>query len=133
MPSGRAALIERMQAMLGQAKAATIKVLSPEEALVEDMRTRHGARFIHAEMRADRLLMVLDGDASLIAAEGARLAVERPAGTPTVEMIDRAAWEMLQRFAQAGILHFASAPARILHRAGADSASQFSAPAVCAA
>ena len=133
MPSGRAALIERMQAMLGQAKAAIIKVLSPEEALVEDMRTRHGARLIHAEMRADRLLMVLDGDASLIAAEGARVAVERPAGTPTVDIIDRSAWDMLQRFAQIGILQFTSAPARILHRAGADSASQVSAPAVRAA
>lgn len=133
MPSGRAALIERMQAMLGQAKAATIRMVSPEEALVEDMRARHGARFIHAEMRADRMLMVLDGDASLIAAEGARLAAERPVGAPTVEMIDRLAWEMLQRFAQAGILHFASAPARILHRVGADSALQFSTPAERAA
>ena len=40
MPSGRAALIERMHVMLGQARAATIKVLSPEEALVEDMSNR---------------------------------------------------------------------------------------------
>jgi superfamily II DNA/RNA helicase len=65
MPSGRAALIERMQAMLGQGKAAPIKVLSPEEALIEDMRSRHGARLVQAEVRADRLLVVLDGDAPL--------------------------------------------------------------------
>ena len=46
-----------MQAMLGDAKAAPIKVLSPEEALIEDMRTRHGARLVHAETRAERLLV----------------------------------------------------------------------------
>ena len=123
MPSGRAALFERMQAMLGHAKAAPINVLSPEDVLVEGLRTRHGERFVYAEMRADRLLMVLDGDAPLIAAERARLAVESPTGIPPVEMIDRAAWDMLQRFVQSGIMHFTSTPARILHRAGADPAS----------
>jgi superfamily II DNA or RNA helicase len=133
MPSGRAALIERMQAMLGQAKAAPIKVLSPEEALVEDMCTRHGACLVHAEMRADRLLMVLDGDASLIAGERARLATESPAGIPPVEMIDRSAWEVLQRLAQAGVLHFAGTPARILHREGVDSTPQSVEPAARAA
>jgi superfamily II DNA or RNA helicase len=133
MPSGRAALIERMQAMLGQAKAAPIKVLPQEEALVEDVRTRHGACLVHAEMRADRLLMVLDGDASMIAAERARLAAESPAGIPSVEMIDRPAWETLQRLVQAGILHFASTPARILHRAVADSVLQMAEPAARAA
>jgi superfamily II DNA or RNA helicase len=132
MPSGRIALIERMQAMLGKAKAVTIKVPPPEEVLVEDMRTRHGARFVHAEMRADRLFLVLDGDASLVASEAARLA-ECPAGTPPIEMIDRSAWEMLQRFAQAGILHFAGASARILHRPIADLALQMPEPAVRAA
>ncbi len=133
MPSGRAALIERMQAMLGRAKAAPIKVLSPEEALVEDMRIRHGARLVHAEMRADRLLIVLDGDASLIAAEQARLTAPGAAGIPPAEMIDRGAWETLQRFAQAGILRFADTPARILHRAGGDSVLQIAEPASRAA
>jgi Helicase conserved C-terminal domain len=117
MPSGRTAMIERVQAMLGQAKAAPIKVLAPEEALVEDLCRRHGSRFHHAEIRADRLFVVLDGDASMIAAEGDRLAAERPAGIQAVETIDHATWEVLQRFAQAGILHFANTPARILHRA----------------
>jgi superfamily II DNA or RNA helicase len=128
MPSGRAALIERMQAMLGQAKAAPIEVLSPGEALIEDLRARHGDRFIHAEIRADRLLLVLDGDASLIASEQARLSAESRAGVPPVETIARSAWEMLQRLVQTGILHFTSAPARILYRAGTDSAVQSAEP-----
>jgi hypothetical protein len=118
MPSGRAATIERMQAMLGQTSPAPIRVLSPEEALVEDMQLRHGARLHHAEIRADRLLMILDADAPLIAAEQTRLA--EAAATPRVEMIDRVAWETLQRLAQAGILQLASTSARILHRAGLD-------------
>src|SRR6516164_1922798 len=99
MPA-RPALIERMQAMLGQGKAAPIKVLSPEEALIEDMRSRRGTRLVQAEVRADRLLMVLDGDAPLISAERARLAAEPAGGIPPVEMIDRATWETLRRFAE---------------------------------
>jgi hypothetical protein len=122
MPSGRAAIIERMQEMLGKAKAAPLKVLSPEEALAEQWRVRYGERFIHAEVRAEALLMVLDGDAALMAAERTRLAAECPTGVPPVEMIDRASWETLQRLAQTGVLQFAGAPARILHRAGAPAA-----------
>jgi hypothetical protein len=117
--------------MLGQAAAAPIKVLSPEEALIEDIRTRHG--LVHAEVRADRLLVVLDGDAALTAAERARLEAESPVGIPPVEMIDRATWETLQRFAQAGILQFASTPARILHRAGGDASLPAVEPAARAA
>jgi superfamily II DNA/RNA helicase len=44
IPSGRTALVERMQAALDGSKPIQIKALPPEEALVEDIRTRHGAR-----------------------------------------------------------------------------------------
>jgi hypothetical protein len=121
MPSGRAALIERMQAVLGEGKAAPIKVLSPEEALVEDIRARHG--LIHAELRAEHLLMVIDDDASKVAAERARIAADRPAGLPAIELVDRAAWETMQRLAEAGILQFAGKSGRILHRVEVDDAS----------
>ncbi|HEU5018953.1 MAG TPA: hypothetical protein VFT69_13390 [Pseudolabrys sp.] len=50
---------------------------------------------------------------------------ECPAGIPPVEMVDRAAWEVMQRLAQSGILQFANAPARILHRAGGDAEPDF--------
>ena len=62
--------------------------------------------------------MILDADAPLIAAEQTRLAEAAPAACPRVEMIDRAAWETLQRLVQAGILQLANTPTRILHRAG---------------
>ncbi len=133
MPSGRAAMIERMQAMLGQTRPAPIRVLSPEEALVEDMQLRHGTRLHHAEIRADRLLLILEADAPLLAAEQTRLAEAAPAACPRVEMIDRAAWETLQRLAQAGILELANTPARILHRAGEAAVSPMAEPAAQAA
>ncbi len=117
MPSGRAAFVERMQAMLGKTKAGAIKVLAPEEALIEDFRTRHGTRFHRAEIRAGRLLIVLDGEASLITSEQARLKGQVPAACPPAEVIGRAAWETMQRLAQAGILQFSGTPAGILYRA----------------
>jgi hypothetical protein len=97
------------------------------------MRKRHGARLYHAEIRADRLLMVIDGDAPLITAEQVRLAGEGPVACSPVEMIDRATWETLQRLAQTGILQLANTPTRVLYRAGGDVASQIGEPAARAA
>ena len=77
MPSGRAALIERMQAMLSGGEAIRIKTLPPEEALVEDIKARHGARLLHAELRAQRLLLVLEAEPAIVAAEQTRLAPRR--------------------------------------------------------
>ena len=116
MPSGRAAMIERMQAMLGGGEPIRIKTLRPEEALVEDMKARHGARLLHAELRAQRLLLVLDAEPPLIAAERARLA----SSTPGAEILDRAAWQTLQRLAEAGLIGFTETRARILHQSEAN-------------
>jgi hypothetical protein len=113
LPSGRAATIERMQAMLGKGEPIRIRTLPPEEALVEDMKTRHGLGLVHAEMRAERLFLVLDADPARIAAEQARLS----ASTPKTEILDRAAWETLRRLAEAGLIGFTETRARILHQA----------------
>ncbi len=119
MPSGRAAMIERMQAMLGGGEPIRIKSLPPEEALVEDMKARHGARLVHAELRAQRLLLVLDAEPPLVAAEQTRLA----ASTPSAEVLDRAAWQMLQRLSEAGLIGFTEARARILHQSETNGAN----------
>ena len=115
MPSGRAAMIERMQAMLGGGEPIRIKTLPPEEALVEDLKARHGGRLLHAERRAQRLLLVLDAEPPLIAAERARLA----SSAPVAEILDRAAWQTLQRLAEAGLIGFTETRARILHESEA--------------
>ena len=111
-PSGRAALIERMQAMLDGSKPVRIETLPPEEALVEDLKARHGARLLHAELRAQRLILVLDAEPSLVAAEQARLA----ASTPQAAILDRAAWQTLERLTVAGLVCFTEPRARILHQ-----------------
>ena len=117
MPSGRAAMIERMQAMLGQEKGAPLTILSPEEVLANDLKTRHGERLLYAEMRGGRMIAVLDGDAALIAAERVRLGQREQAGALPVEVIDSSTWETMRRLAAAGILHFADDAARVVHQA----------------
>jgi hypothetical protein len=123
IPSGRTALIERMQAVLARSKPIQIKPLPPEEALVEDVRARHGDRLLHAELRAERLVLVLDAEPALIAAEQARLA----SSTLRAEVLDSAAWQTLQRLTAAGLIGFTETRARILHRSessGADTAGR---------
>jgi hypothetical protein len=118
MPSGRAALVERMQAMLGGSKPVRIKTLPPEDALVEDIKTRHGARLLHAELRAQNLILVLDAEPSLIAAEQTRLA----SSTPRTDILDRATWQTLRRLTAAGLIGFTQTRARILYQSEADGA-----------
>ena len=105
-------MIERMQAMMDGGKAIRIKTLPPEEALVEDIKARHGARLLHAEFRAQRLILVLDAEPSLVAAEQMRVS----AMTPRTEILDGDAWRALQRLAAAGLIGFTEASARILHQ-----------------
>jgi hypothetical protein len=118
LPSGRAATIERMQAILGKGEPIRIRTLPPEEALVEEMKARHGAGLVHAELRAERLFLVLDAEPSRIDAERTRLA----ASTPKTEILDRAAWETLRRLAESGLVAFTETRARILHQAGTNGA-----------
>ena len=114
MPSGRGTLIERMQAMLGMGAAAPITVLSPEQTLIEEMKTRLGERLVLVEQRANRLVAVIDGDDALIVAERTQL-VDRM--LPPVELISRIAWETMQHLIEAGLLRFTDGTARPLYRA----------------
>lgn len=119
MPSGRAALIERMQAMLGGGEVR-IKSLPPEEALVEEIKVRHGEKLVHAELRGERLILVLDAEPSLLDAERTRLV----SSTPQVEILDRAAWQMLQRLTATGLIGFTGTRTRILQQEDGDEASR---------
>src|SRR3546814_68745 len=95
MPSGRAAMIERMQAMMEAAERPRMRVLSPEEALVEELRSRHGERLVLAEMRGPRLLAVLDGSTTALAAERERLTARDGATALPVEVVDPEAWQTM--------------------------------------
>lgn len=126
MPSGRAAMIERVQAMMEASERVRVRILTPEERLTQAMRSRLGERLLLVEARQDadgkpRLLAVVDGDADLLAAERAALVAAEGGATTSlpmeisVEVIDRAAWETMRRLAAAGILQMAPGSGRRLH------------------
>ena len=106
MPSGRAALIERMSAMMN-APARRPRIVSAEEEFVADLCERHGDKVLLVEARRGddgslRLFAVLDADEETLAAEPARTA----GGALAVEFVDLHAWRAMRRLAAAGMLHF---------------------------
>jgi len=118
MPSGgRAALVERMQAIMAAAPRLLTRVRPPEEILVADLVERHGDKLLLAEARQGidgrpKLLVVFDLDAPTLVAETARLA---SAESVAVDVVDRATWLAMQRFAASGLLQFTH-ESRLLHR-----------------
>jgi superfamily II DNA or RNA helicase len=131
MPSGRAAMIERMQALMQDSEAAAKPARpAPEETIAEDLQHRHGERVLRIEARqvADgagggrvHVLAVLDVEAPALSAEAKRLAGTATGGT-SVEVIDRATWETLQRLQASGLLRFTGGSGRVLHQGQALSA-----------
>ena len=106
MPSGRAALIERMSAMMN-APARVPRIVSAEKEFVADLCERHGEKVLLVEARRGddgslRLFAVLDADEVALAAETVRAA----GGAPAVEFVDLHAWRAMRRLAAAGMLHF---------------------------
>jgi hypothetical protein len=124
MPSGRAGMIERMQALMQageRAAGAPPRAVPPEETISEDLQRRHGARALLIEARQGgdgrtRMLAVLDLDGRALAIESKRLAGLAGAG-PGIEVIDRAAWLAIERLQAGGVLQFTGGPSRVLHRA----------------
>ena len=119
MPSGRAAFVERMQAMMASQRPAA-RVIPPEEALVAELVERHGDKALLVEARqvfdgSPKLMAVLDLDPQTLAAEAARLS---SATRIAVDVIDRSAWLTMRRLAAAGLLQFTH-EARVLHRSSA--------------
>jgi hypothetical protein len=122
MPSGRAAFVERMQAMMQSEKAVAPRLLTAEEAVAEELRRRHGERALLIEARTGgdgslRMLAVLDLDRDALAAEAERLAARGDGAMPAIEVVDRATWLTMRRLAATGMLRFADQRSRILHRA----------------
>jgi hypothetical protein len=130
MPSGRAAFVERMQAMMAVSPRPLVRVLPPEEILVADLLERHGDKVLLAEARHGidgrlKLLIVFDLDAPALAAETTRLS---SVDTVAVDVVDRTTWLTMQRFAASGLLQFTH-QARLLHRSAALAEQGVDAPA----
>ena len=126
MPSGRAAMIERMQALMQageRAAGAPPRAAPPEETISEDLQRHHGARALLIETRQGgdgrtHMLAVLDLDGRALAAESKRLAGLAGAGAgPGIEVVDRATWLAIERLQASGVLRFTGGPSRVLHRA----------------
>jgi len=121
MPSGgRAAMIERMQAMMGLPTQTTPRVRSLEESLTDSLLQRHGEQALLIEARTGgdgrvHMLAVLDIDAALLAAEAKQHEQSSPEG-PRVEVIDRSTWVAMQRLAAGGMITMTPDEARVLHR-----------------
>jgi hypothetical protein len=120
MPSGRGAMIERMQAMMEAEARAAPRIRSPEEALADELQHRHGERALLVEARtaADgrvRILAVLDLDGEALAAEAKRHEPSSAVG-PLVEVIDRPTWLAMQRLTAGGVITMAQGEPRVLHK-----------------
>jgi superfamily II DNA or RNA helicase len=131
MPSGRGALIERLQATMEAGRKP--RILNAEEALVEDLCRRHGERMllIEAHQAADgrrRMIVVLDAPTGIAAAETKRLAQGGSDGSLLIEAIDRTTWLAIRRFAEMGVLRFTDAASRTLYRAPGFAADAMVAP-----
>jgi hypothetical protein len=130
MPSGgRAAMVERMEAMMSASAGPSPRARPPEEIVVAELVERHGDNVLLAEARPGldgrpKLLIVLDLNAQALAAETARLsAVESVA----IDVLDRTMWAAMQRFAASGLLQF-TPESRLLHRSAALAGQEAGAP-----
>ena len=132
MPSGRGAMVARMQALMQAAETTpaergeTLRAVapcpvSPEETIAAQLRQNHGERALLVEARQGgdgrtRVLAVLDLASDALMAETQRLAAADGSG-PVVEIIDRATWITLRRLQASGLIQILDGSPRVLHRA----------------
>jgi hypothetical protein len=113
-------MIERMQAMMQTQPSVAPRILSPEEAVAEELRRRHGERTLLIEARTGgdgrvRLLAVLDLDGEALALEAKRHEAHREVG-PAVEVIDQQTWLAMRRLAATGMITLVEGRSRVLHQ-----------------
>lgn len=128
LPSGRKALIERLETLTGLTAAPPAPdqpASDPWERAGGELRTELGERLLRLETRPGR-----DGrEVLFLVAEGG---VERPrieeilsrhfdgvSPPPLLELLDRSAFEALERLVEAGVLSFSTEGHRVLHSAPA--------------
>lgn len=139
MPSGRAAFLQRLEAMMAAAPGAAPPVPGPDdlgERLRQDLLARHGKDLLLLETHRDdggrqTVLAVLDADRDAAGHECAYLTrqfgdtgggAEAPA--PRFEVLDGASFAAVRRLVDAGVLKFAAGAPHELHRApGLDAAA----------
>jgi superfamily II DNA/RNA helicase len=124
LPSGRAAFVERLEAMMGKSESESAARPAPTERLRDDLEAAYGDDLLlvqahsHAAGRQS-LLVVLGTDVALarqdIEQRVARIS-EADGPPPVVEVLDRGTWATIQRLVAAGDLSFTAAQSRDVHR-----------------
>jgi superfamily II DNA or RNA helicase len=125
MPSGRAAVIERMAGLLpATPESMPVPAPDPAQRFLAEIADRLRGPVLSIEQRRREdgtaaTIVVLDGAAAADAGERQGLAetAER-SGLGAVEFLDRSTWSAIQRLAEAGILRLAAADA-VLYRSSA--------------
>ncbi len=114
MPSGRAAFLDRLSAMLTPAEpvAAAAPPPAPAEVFAQKMIEEPDDAILLVEHHRrpggnETILAVLDGSPDDIEQTRKRLTEESAALGMAIEMIDRALWERLRHLAAAGIIQIA--------------------------
>jgi superfamily II DNA or RNA helicase len=129
MPTGRAALVERLDAMIGgdDVEGPILeRAAFSAERLRDHLLARYDEDLLLLETRRDpagteTVLVVIDGTPDAAAAEAAHLSQihggigENDVGAPRFEVLDRSGYTMLQRLIETGIVNFAAAEVRRLH------------------
>jgi superfamily II DNA or RNA helicase len=125
MPSGRAAMLERLAALLHKPEpAAAVPVPDPGRRFATETvdRLSDGVLLIERHRSGEggeTMVMVVDGATAASTDERQRLAeAAAQAGIASVEIIERSAWETIRRLAGAGIIRLSEA-AEVLHRSAA--------------
>ncbi|MGH7077083.1 MAG: DEAD/DEAH box helicase [Acetobacteraceae bacterium] len=127
MPSGRAAMVERMAGLLSQPVAA-VPPPDPVQRFAEEIAEGMSQSVLSIERRrrddgSAATLVVLDGAAGDSDRERRRLAeAGEKTGLGAIEFLDRETWEAIRRLAAAGILKLAE-PDQVLHHAPGPDAS----------
>ena len=128
MPSGRAAFLQRLEAMMEGAPGAPPSVTKPDDLgvrLRQDLLARHGKDLLLLETRRDQtgrdtVVVVLDCDRD---GREIEYLTRRYGGTnggmaaPRFEVLDAAGFAAVRRLIDAGGLKFAAGEPRQLHRA----------------
>jgi len=132
LPSGGAALLERLEAVMGMAPLPVrapvpapqhpAALLDPLERFRQDLSARLAERLLLLEHRpapggAGTFLLVVDGPSGEIAPLATRLLAQVHASSPTpaLEVLDRGTFELIRRLATSGVIRMDSGPVNRLH------------------
>ena len=124
LPSGRAAFVERLEAMMGKSAAESAARPEPAETLRDDLEAAYGDDLLLVQAHAhaagrQSLLIVLGTDAAAARQDIERRVAqigEEDGPPPVVEVLDRHTWSTIQRLVAAGDLSFTAVQSRDVHR-----------------